>query len=427
MSTHRLFVTLFLGLVAGPQPVEVKVDDAVKSVAIVLDGRTVARLSEAPWRTVIDLGPSIVPQQLMAIAYDGKGVELARQTQTVNLARPFAEAAIALERGGERAVVRWQHLYGEKPQDVRLLLDQKPLLLDRDYRVTLPKVDMNAVHVLSAEVRFPDAVTARKELVFGGLYSDEMPTELSGILVTTAKDDAGLADAQCFTAGDAPVRAAAIERPESLVVIVRDPLPDEAASHLAGSVGQAIDAVRNSRFSGIDARVRFVWPVAKRMRVSDDSYSEVFPHSADLPGSKGLQWYLTRVGGEAGDGPLRFADAVAVAGVRALEGTRRRVVVLVIGRDRMDASRHDATSVRRYLASIGVPLKVWSLVGPTPEIVAKWGAVEDVSSFGGLLDAIARLKRDLEQQRIAWLAADPVTALRVAARPGCAFEPVAHR
>lgn len=425
MATHLLFVTLFLGLVAGPQPVEVKVDDAVRSVAVVLDGRTVARLDAAPWRTIVDLGPSIVPQQLTAIAYDAKGEELARQSQTINLARPFAEAAIALE--GERATVRWQHLYGEKPQEVRLLLDQKPLTLDRSFHATLPKLDLKAIHVLSAEVRFPDAVTARKELVFGGLYSDEMPTELSGILVTTAKGDAGLADAQCFKAGDAPVRAAAIERPESVVMIVRDPSPDEAAAHLAGSVGQALDAVRNGRVSGIDAKVRFVWPIATRVRTSNESYSEVFAHSADLPGEKGLQWYLTRVVGEATDAPLRLADAVAVAGVRALEGTRRRSVVLVVGRDRADASRHDAATVRRYLASIGVPLRVWSLVGPAPEIVATWGTVEDISTLGGLLDAVVRLRRDLEQQRIAWLAADPVTALRVAAAPGCAFEPVARR
>jgi len=98
-----------------------------------------------------------------------------------------------------------------------------------------------------------------------------------------------------------------------------------------------------------------------------------------------------------------------------------------VGRDLNDGSRHDPASVRHYLDSIGVPLRVWSLVGAIPEVVARWGTVEDISSPGGLIDATARLRHDLDRQRIAWLAADPVTALRVAAAPDCAIEPVARR
>ncbi|MBV9493980.1 MAG: hypothetical protein JOZ54_07020 [Acidobacteria bacterium] len=63
MAAHLLFVTLFLGLVSGPQAVEVKVDKIVRSVALELDGRRIATLNAAPWRTEIDLGTDMVPPE----------------------------------------------------------------------------------------------------------------------------------------------------------------------------------------------------------------------------------------------------------------------------------------------------------------------------------------------------------------------------
>src|ERR1051325_3686387 len=299
MSTHLFFVTLFLGLVAGPQPLEVKVDNAVHSVAIVLDGRTVETLRGAPWRTIIDLGPAIVPQQLTAIAYDEKGDELGRQTQFVNLARPLAEASIVL--AGNTAEVRWQHLTAVKPARITLLLDRKPLRLGSNSRATLPKVDRNAVHFLSAEVRFADGVVAQKETVFGGLYADEMPAELSGVLVTTAKNDATIADAQCLG-----VRVAALERPDSLVVFVRD---DDASS-----LGAPLSAVRGKqrRVDLAGATVRFIPPIATRVPVGRDTVSEVFDQTEILDPERMMESSLMYAGATAATGPQRLAGAVAV-------------------------------------------------------------------------------------------------------------------
>jgi hypothetical protein len=411
MSTHLLFVTLFLGLVAGPQPVEVKVDDAVRAVDFVLDGRTVATLRGAPWRTVIDLGPAVVPQQLTAIAYDARGDELGRQTQFVNLARPVAEASIIL--GDRTAEVRWQHLTAEKPDRIRLMLDRRPLALDRNHRAVLPDVDRKAVHILSAEVRFRDGVLAQKELVFGGLYADEMPAELSGVLVTMRKDDPTVADAQCLGA-----RVAALERPESLVMFVRDEDADGMAAPLS--------AVREKqrRLDLGPATIRFVRPVAARVPVGRETVSEVFDQTEILDPEKGMESLLMIAGSARGGGPQRLADAVAVAGVRALEGARRRAVVLILGRDVHDASRHDAAAIRRYLASVGVPLYVWSVAGGPG---GRWGAAEDIATVDGLHAAVERLRSALERQRIAWLATDPISALRVEAASECAVAPVAHR
>ena len=51
------FSTLFLGLVGGPQVVEVAVDNRVAAVEMRLDGEQIGRLEEAPWRLAIDLAP----------------------------------------------------------------------------------------------------------------------------------------------------------------------------------------------------------------------------------------------------------------------------------------------------------------------------------------------------------------------------------
>jgi hypothetical protein len=59
--------------------------------------------------------------------------------------------------------------------------------------------------------------------------------------------------------------------------------------------------------------------------------------------------------------------------------------------------------VRRYLESIRVPLFVWSLYGKDAAAAQAWGPVEDVSSLARMGDAMARLRAELDAQRIVWL------------------------
>src|SRR5215212_644842 len=113
-------------------------------------------------------------------------------------------------------------------------------------------------------------------------------------------------------------------------------------------------------------------------------------------------------------GPQRLADAVAVAGVQALGGAKRRAVVLVLG-DEPDESRHAPDVVRRYLQRIGVPLRVWSLVGVRPSMKVTWGEVLDVSNPDRLRIATEDLRKLLNEQRIAWLPLEPMDALRAKA------------
>jgi hypothetical protein len=103
--------------------------------------------------------------------------------------------------------------------------------------------------------------------------------------------------------------------------------------------------------------------------------------------------------------PRRFADAVALAGLRAFGGYSRRAVVLVLGSDVSDESLYKPGAVRRYLELLRVPLFVWSLAPPEKRsrAFADWGEIADVSSMNGLEHAVDKLHDELEHQSIVWL------------------------
>ena len=149
--------------------------------------------------------------------------------------------------------------------------------------------------------------------------------------------------------------------------------------------------------------LRFVWPVA---RPAPASPAELYDASHDYAGKDGgVHWLLTRV--EHPERPvkdLHFADAAAVAGLQASAAGSRRAVVLVLGGESRDASRHTPAAVRRYLAAIRVPLFVWSLKSPSSQpLAAAWGKVEDVSTADKHEAAVLRLKAELDLQRIVWV------------------------
>jgi hypothetical protein len=109
----------------------------------------------------------------------------------------------------------------------------------------------------------------------------------------------------------------------------------------------------------------------------------------------------------------------------AITGAHRRAAVLVLS-CREDASSHSARSVRNYLASIGVPLFVWSATDPRPELRHAWGDIIDISSPSKLQVAVDRLRAELKSQRVAWVATDPITALHVHATGKCGITPLAQ-
>lgn len=182
---------------------------------------------------------------------------------------------------------------------------------------------------------------------------------------------------------------------------------------------------------GANTRVRIVWPIAQTYSGTDLPTSQLFPYSGDFDSqSGGMLAHLVLEGGNAShEGPthsrsMRLADAAAVAGIQAADSGQRRAVVVVLD-GVLDNSRYDPVVVRHYLASIGVPLFVWSVIGPQPYAKEKWGPITDVSYLDNLFKATDDVKRELESQRIVWLDTDPIGAMRASLKPTCGMALVA--
>jgi hypothetical protein len=416
------FLTLFLGLAAGPQPVELAVrapaGQPVAAVEILLDGTPAARLAGPPWRAQLDFGADLLPHELVARALDAQGGELARVRQWINLPRSPAEVEVVVEAGtagaGRTARLSWQSLDGREPESVTVTFDGRPLALGKDRRVTLPTVDLGVAHVLSVEVRFSAALVARRDLVVGG-GGGEVSTELTAVPLLAGRGRLPPVGELRLTAAGRPLTVAAVEEGAAQLVVVRD-LGTREAFHRLGSLGRRLkdptgrtrsdpDYLRHDLTLGREDRVRLLWPSARRVEGAGLP-AELFDASRDFTARDGgLYWILTRVShpGEQTAGQ-RFADAVAVAGLQTLAGNGPRAVLLVLGKGGEDASRLTPAQVRRYLAAVRVPLYVWSLVPPRSSASAQaWGGATDVSTLAGLRSAVARLQRDLAGQHIVWV------------------------
>ena len=421
MSAQIVFLTLFLGVVGGSQPVALQVSGPIKTLRVMLGDREVAVLTEPPWRATIDLGRELTPRELTAIGFDAEGKEIARARQILNLPRPIAEFDIALEYDEGKIPtgfsLPWRHLMGIKPDSVKTTLDGQPLPLDRKLRAQLPKLDPEMPHVISAELRFEDGFVARRETVIESIRSDSVGTQLTPIAVRETSAQHPASWDGCIVQPDGKaVRTAAVENPRAVVIVVRDPDDDDAFGF----------AQRERNLSLAAGTVqRMIWPVGQRFN-NGDSGAFLFTISADttaerLPFSR----FLSLRGPVTTSNESRsFADAVAVAGIRATTGGQRRAVILILS-DKSDLSTHNPGAVRRYLAAIGVPLFVWSPSEIAPRSAQAWGAYEDVSSVAKLAEALQRVRRTLEEQRIAWVNVDPLTALQLKANENCGIRTAA--
>ncbi len=431
------FVTLFLGLASGPQTVEVVVGESVAAVELVLDGETVARAEEPPWLLPLDLGPLPLPRRLAAVARGAGGEELGRAEQGINLPRDAAEARLLLERSAEghpvAAQLTWESRAGARPAQVTVTLDGEPLAVADWDRFELPPVELDRFHVLQARLRFSDEVWAETYVGFGGAYTDTTDIRLTALPVTMVGKAAsyGPRDLQDLLrkAGE-PLRVVAVERGLADVVVVRAGAVVEAVARLEGltgrdsssaigsinvvSVADAGPSVRgayattNDRIRRVaalaeDERLRLLVPRTKEV-VRQVLRMELFPTSPEIsPEQGGYRWALglevTLPGLEGGE---RLADAVAIAGLHAASGNRRRAVVLALAGEVEDASRYAVGEVRRYLEALRVPLVVWR-IGEAVAADRRWGAVETIADEKDLKRAVRELQAGLDRQRMIWL------------------------
>jgi hypothetical protein len=399
---HIAFLTLFLGLTSGVQPFELSVSGRTAAVEIVLDGAVAQRLTGPPWSGKIDLGADLVPHNLVARAIDAAGREVARTEQWINLPRPPAEVELALEEGrsGAPGKVRltWERLTHDPPLASSLTLDGRPLQIDPAGSAVLPPYDRNSTHVLTAELHFPSNIAARKDLIFGG-EGGETFTELTAVPVRLLQGRRlpEPADLQgWFLDGqDRPLKVTAVENGPGELYVVRVPTTDYVRNQLGTGLGRRLPGMTLGR----DDLIRMVSPWS-RSYLGAGVRSDLFDLSPHSPSRYGLaahliDSYFKRDGSEV----LRPTDAVAVAGLQAMAGGRRRVVVLILDAVSGDQSGYDPATVRRYLSSVRVPLYVWSLDHDISSMKA-WGEIQDAWSVETLDRAFRKAAVDLERQRI---------------------------
>jgi hypothetical protein len=279
----------------------------------------------------------------------------------------------------------------------------------------LGAVDLSKIHVVDVEVAFPDGVRSRKEVVFGGSagYSEQVPSEMTPVGVRQRKAE-GDATTNCLRAGSQSLPAVKVERGEGVALFI-----------LNGGRG-VLKRLDTPEYRGVglfdlrDAEIAIMNPVAEVIE-SPTSVTRIF-NSQSVKG--GTQRVLSTT--STPEGAAQITDAVGAAALRALQRGQRRVVVVVIGNaPALDMSVHAPNVMRRYLERVGVPLRVWSLAGPRPDLVETWGEVRDISTTADLLAATEDLRRELDSQRIAWVPVAPLRAVGVVANTDCAYEPLA--
>jgi len=392
----------------GSVPVKVLVGGPVESVEVVLDGHPAGVLTAPRWSDEIDLGTEVVPHELVARALGRDRQELARTRQWLNLPRPPAEVEIVLERNAAGvatdAALSWESLTGEQPKSVRLSFNGKSLSVSKDHSVRLPAYDSEEAQLLTAELEFENAVRARKDLVFGGRAGEQAESELTAVPVRAVAETPSPARLQgLLRSGGSPLDVAAVEEGAGILLVVRD--------SVARGLGRfrfegSLRILQRDMLLDSHSKIRFVWPRPAAYPGSGLPV-ELFPVSRELDASTGgLRWILTRVfNPQPEPRSARFADAVAVAGLNGYGTFRRRAVLLVLAPEDHDASQYSADMVRRFLASLRVPLFVWSL-GPLGPLGSAWAWEEavDVSSEDALKAEFARIRVELESQRIVWVA-----------------------
>ncbi len=403
------FVSLFLSLISGLHTVEVAVDGPVARVDIVLDQRVVRVMNGPPWRTKCNFGDELEPHELIAVAYDAAGVELDRARQLVNLPRPSAEARVAFEsdeRGRPIAArVYWESADPVQPLSVFAIFDGVVLQPEADGRYPLPPYDINEVHIVSAEVRFVDGITARSDVTFGSRYGTQVATELTAIPIRVDDQPPNTPElAGAFKLGTQTLVPVAVERLGFKVFLVRDQTAVGSMLHIRSrqdSFGGNVH-LPNTGFATDDLtreqdRLHFVIanPDVRRDRF-------LYPTTQAISLRRWtLRWLVTHLyHPEASVKGQRLADAVAVASVQAASEGTPRAVVVVLSDTPDDNSVYAPQEVRSYLRSLRVPLFVWHTGSQPP---AGWGESWGIESARDMKRAEKAVRRELKRQWIVWV------------------------
>jgi len=402
------FITLFLGgLVAGPQAVEIMAGDTVAIVEVWLDGELAERLNAPPWKLEIDFGPELAPHLLEAVALDSKKEELARARQWINMSPEQAQSSVMIEgadRGrGAVARVSWEIVAETRePESIEVYFDGQRLDADDPRAIQLPTFDPKETHHLRVRLEFTEVLFSEAEAVFGGVYGNEISTEISAVPIRFEKGrkpKSAHVMRDWFTVGGVPQHVHAVEKGIAEIVVVRDVATKSRLSKLAAQTARLETDIHLKKLH----RISFVSPCPE-INPRDGFRQLVFPRAGpgSTEGGTLLRLLARLVPADCAEPRQQLADAVGIAGLSASEDGLRRVVLLLIDGEPQDHSAFTPAQVIAYLAKLRVPLLVWNLA-PSDEPETTWGQATEVRKLGRLDSAFNLLEKDLEHQLIVWL------------------------
>lgn len=428
MSSILAFASLFLGLVVGPQTLELTADARVARIELLLDGTTIVTLTAPPWRAQHDFGDRLLPRELVAIGFDSSGQELGRTRQWINLPRSTAEATLVLETDADGAPiaarVSWEAAAITATPTVTAVLDGRPLAVSDPRRITLPPLDLAQLHFLRVQLDFTETVGSVVETVFGGTYSDSVTADLTAVALELTELDElpPLSRLEGWLRkGDRALEVVAAEKGIADALFVRGKKGLEGLQRIEAQTrrlsrvfnpteravrlyGEGSTSLRGAMPLSEDQHARILWPLVRPQAGTTQHYA-VFLTSGEIPPSRGgVYWLLTNTHAMfAKDLEQRIADGTAVAGMSAASRKRRRAVVLIAGAEELEQSQLVPAQAREYLRSLQVPLMVWATNKRAAEQLAPWGEVQLIGSAAQLARAVDLLRRQLERQRIVWV------------------------
>jgi hypothetical protein len=197
-----------------------------------------------------------------------------------------------------------------------------------------------------------------------------------------------------FLADGVPARVVAVDESPGDIVLVRDEAALSGLAQLRTNWSGDHKLPRGQRFW-------ISWPVTRHPEHVAPGY-EVFLRSRDLSGERSLSTILNEAESPDPYAHPRLADAVAMAGLSASARNNPRAVVLFLGPTR-DVSKLGPETVRGFLASLNVPLFVWSVPGVDAEGARRWNAPPPFETRGDFASAARTLTRAVGAQKIVWL------------------------
>ncbi|MEO8054172.1 MAG: VWA domain-containing protein [Acidobacteriota bacterium] len=406
-------LTFVPGVAQGRLPVTVDLGSAPPPAELLLDGKSVCRVTSRRQTCTVDLGPA--PRvRLLELVRRGSAGRAERVRRWVN--KPSVARAEVLPRtdcvrasGPCTLSVAWSHEQDLDPALLSVSIDGKKAYEGPPKDVAIPFAAERPVRVVAVDLSFVDGQRASETLLIGSGTSSAVEAPLNAVVVS-ARGKEGAARSAPATLGGRLVRAAEPGESDLLFFVAPSAVPKLLALE-AGA--QKSFSKTNSRLAKLLEDVTHVIhfsPLATR--ASYRTAAEVSDRLFRLqgfdctPGSGHRELILPCVDASVlTGGQYRLAATVTSGAFVRAATPRRRVAVVVLGDDEssLDESVFGPTEARAYLSEIFVPLVVWRLGRAGG---GAWGEGRRVSTPQEFVDAWASLRAELDAQQICWVAED---------------------